>query len=393
MVNYLITRFVKDYQETDKPKVRTAYGNLAGIIGVIANFILFVAKLLGGILVGSISIMADGFNNLSDMASSIIGLVGIKMAERPADEEHPFGHGRMEYIAALIVSFLIMQVGLSLFKEAFKKVKTPEKLSFSLLVVIILLLSIGVKLWLAMFNKKIGSKIRSKVIEAAGKDALGDVIVTSGTLASLLFYRFTQINVDGIVGIIVSVVVFYNGIGVAKDTISPLLGEAISYKDYDKITKFVNSFKGVIGSHDLLIHQYGPEKSMASIHVEIPNHYSMEESHEIVDKIEREALAKLGVTLVIHADPVEMVDKIVLKTRKRVLEVVQEVDLQVGIHDFHLSYGESGMINLVFDITIPYEYSKEKEEYIEKEIKRKLKRIDPKYHSIITIDRSFVKGI
>lgn len=393
MTKYLVSHFIKNYKETEKAKVRTAYGTLAGVVGIIANFILFVVKLFCGLFAGSISIMADAFNNLSDMASSVISVAGIKMAERPADEEHPFGHGRVEYIAALIVSFLILQVGLSLFKESFKKIRKPENLSFSLFLVVILLLSIGVKLWLSFFNKQLGSSIHSKVIEAASKDALGDVVVTTGTLASLLFFRLTDINIDGIVGIVVSLVVFWNGIGVARDTISPLIGEAISYKDYQKITRFVDSFKGVIGSHDLLIHQYGPEKSMASIHVEIPNHYSMEESHEIVDEIEREALDKLGITLVIHTDPVETKDQIVLKTRKQVMEVIKDFDSQVTVHDFHLSYCESGKINLVFDITIPYEYSKEKEEFLEKRIKEKLKQIDDRYHCMITIDRSFVKGI
>jgi len=391
MTEYLVKRFIKEYKDTGKAKVRGAYGMLAGVVGICANLLLFLAKLFSGILTGSISIIADAFNNLSDMTSSLVSLLGLHMAKRPADEEHPFGHGRLEYITALVVSFIILQLGFILFKEGINKIKVPQGMRFSKLTVIILILSIFIKLWLSVFNRRLGKSIHSKVIEATAKDSMGDVIVTFGTLVALIFYNMTGKSIDGFIGVGVSLVVMWTGVTVAKDTISPLIGEAINYKDYERVTRFVESFNGVLGSHDLIIHQYGPEKNMASIHVEVSNRLSMEESHEIIDKVEREALEKLDLMLVIHTDPVETRDRIVLEARANVLKVIQDIDDCVSIHDFRLSYhGEN--INLIFDMIIPYEYTREKEDQIKKQVRARLKKKDKRYYCVITVDRSFVKG-
>ena len=309
MTDFLVKHCIRDYKQVEDAQVRTAYGTLSSIVGIVCNVILFGAKLLIGLLVGSISVMADAFNNLSDAASSIVGLVGVRMAEKPADRDHPFGHGRIEYIAAFIVAFFVIQVGFSLFKTSVGKIFNPDDMTFQWISVVILLMSIGVKLWLALFNRKLGKRINSKVLLATSADALGDVIATSATILSIVVYGLLAVNIDGIVGIAVSVVVMLAGINIAKDTLAPLIGEAIDPKLYREISDFVESYDGIVGTHDLIIHNYGPSKSMASIHAEVPNDVDIEESHEIIDRIERDAGRKMGIFLVIHMDPVETHDQ------------------------------------------------------------------------------------
>ena len=270
MTEFLVRRFVRNYDNVEDVRVRTAYGTLTSMVGIGCNLLLFVSKLCIGILVHSISVMADAFNNLSDAASSIIGFVGVKMAEKPADDDHPFGHGRIEYIAAFIVAFLVIQVGFSLFKTSFGKVLHPEDMSFRWISILILLMSVGIKLWLSCFNKKLGKRINSKVMLATSADALGDVATTSATICSIGIYGALGLNVDGIVGLIGSVVVMIEGVNIAKDTLAPLIGEAIDPEIYDKITSFVESFDGIVGSHDLIVHNYGPGRVFVTLHAEVP---------------------------------------------------------------------------------------------------------------------------
>ena len=294
MTEFLVRRFVKNYEQTETVAVRTAYGVLASVVGILCNVFLFLVKGAVGIILHSISVTADAFNNLSDAGSSIIGLIGVKMAEKPADEEHPFGHGRIEYIAALVVAFIVLEVGFTFLKDAVGRIRNPEILSFNTISVVILILSIGVKLWMAAFNRKLGKKIDSKVMLATAADAMGDVATTTATILSVLFFRVTGINIDGFVGIGVALVVMWAGVGIAKDTLEPLIGEAVPQETFDEITKFVESYDGIVGTHDLLVHNYGPGRSMASIHAEVPNDVNIEVSHEIIDRIEREARKYLG---------------------------------------------------------------------------------------------------
>ena len=338
----------------------------------------------------SISVMADAFNNLSDAGSSIIGLVGVKIAEKPADEEHPFGHGRIEYIAALIVSFLVMQVGFTFFKDAIGKIRHPEALKFQTVSIIILLLSIGVKLWMGKFNKKLGERVDSKVMLATAADAMGDVITTSATVASLLFFRFTGINIDGFVGLGVSLVVMWAGIGIAKDTLEPLIGEAVDPEEYAKISEFVESYDGIVGTHDLIVHNYGPGRSMAIIHAEVPNDVPIDVSHEIIDRIEREAMEQLGISLTIHMDPVETRNEEVLQAKHETEKAVEALDPRCSIHDFRMVNGEK-QINLIFDFVIPREYSEEKGNELTLTLMDRLQHHNPKYQCVITLDRSYVE--
>lgn len=292
MTELLVRLFVKDYEQVDTPQVRTRYGLMASIVGICCNLVLFSSKLLIGLMMHSISVMADAFNNLSDAASSIVGFVGVKMAQKPADEHHPFGHGRIEYISAFIVAFFVIQVGFSLFKTSVGKIFHPEELAFHVVSVGILAMSVAVKLWMALFNRKLGKRIHSSVMMATSADSLGDVGATTATMVSILVYGIWKINIDGLVGLVVSVLVMLAGINIARDTLAPLIGESIDPKLYHEIKDFVESYDGIIGSHDLIVHDYGPNRSMASIHVELPSSMNMGKSHEIVDRIEREAMER-----------------------------------------------------------------------------------------------------
>lgn len=389
MTDFLVRKFVKNYEQTEDVQVRTSYGVLSSIVGIFCNVLLFAAKFLIGVLMHSISVMADGFNNLSDAASSIISFIGVKMAEKPADEEHPFGHGRIEYIAALVVAFLVIEVGLSFLKSSIGKLKNPEEITFELIPFLILILSIGVKLWLAYFNTKLGKKIASKVMMATAADSMGDVITTSATILSILVCTFTGYNIDAIAGLVVSLIVMWAGVGIAKDTLEPLIGQAADPELAAKIKQEVESYDGITGTHDLIVHDYGPNRSMASIHAEVPRDVDIEASHEIIDRIEREVSKKLGIFLVIHMDPVEVRDERVLAVKDTVQKILYELDPEVTFHDFRMVWGEK-RINLIFDVLVPFAYDKEKQKNLEKQICERITERDSRYQCVITVEKSFV---
>lgn len=389
MTELLVRHFVKNYKDIEKASVRSSYGVLASIVGVFCNILLFVVKWLTGFFLNSVSVMADAFNNLSDAGSCIVSLVGVKIAGKPADEEHPFGHGRMEYIAALAVSFLVLEVGFTFFKEAIGKIRHPEEMKFQILSVAILCVTICVKLWMGYFNKTLGKKIDSKVMMAAATDAMGDVVTTSATILSVLVWRFTGINVDGFVGIGVALVVMWAGVGIAKDTLEPLLGEAVPQEEYDKITQFVEKYDGIEGSHDLIVHNYGPTRNMASIHAEVPNDVDIETSHEIIDRIEREAYEKLGIYLVIHMDPIETKNQEVLAVKKKVEDILEALDPDVSIHDFRMVSG-ADQINLIFDLVVPFEYDNERQYSLTHSLMKLIQIVDERYQCVITLERSYI---
>ena len=391
MTQFLLKHFVKDYEHVEKVQVRTAYGVLSSMVGIVCNVFLFIVKFVIGMVLHSVSVTADAFNNLSDAGSSIISFVGVKVAERPADENHPFGHGRAEYIAALIVAFLVIQVGLTCLKDSFSKIKSPEMINFQLISVIILLLSMVVKLWLGLFNKKLGKKIDSKVLMAVFTDSMGDVLTTAATVFSIVFFAISGINLDGIIGACVSLVVMWAGVGIAKDTLEPLIGEAIDPELYEKIKNFVEGYDGVVGSHDLIVHNYGPNRSMASIHAEVPNNVSIEVSHEIIDRIERDAHEYLGVFLVVHMDPIETLDKEVIRLKNKVNKALTKIDIDCSIHDFRVVEGEK-QTNLIFDMIVPRDYNEEKKKDIERKLFDELQEVEHTYQLIITMEHSFVQS-
>ena len=389
MTEFLVKRFVKDYQQTEAVQVRTAYGTLSSMVGIFCNVLLFGAKLLIGLLINSISVMADAFNNLSDAASSIIGFIGVKMAEKPADDDHPFGHGRIEYIAAFIVAFIVIQVGFSLFKTSLNKILNPESMSFKWISIVILSLSVAVKLWLSLFNRTLGKRINSKVMLATAADAMGDVVTTSATMLSIAVFGIFGVNIDGIVGIAVSVVVMIAGVNIAKDTLAPLIGEAIDPQLYEQITNFVESFEGILGTHDLIVHNYGPSKSMASIHAEVPNDVNVERSHEVIDQIEHEAARRFGLLLVIHMDPVETHDGRIREFRDMLGEVLTELDSRLSFHDFRMVDGVEH-INLIFDLVGPREYKAAVQDNLKARISAAVRKRDPRCACVITVENSYL---
>lgn len=389
MTDFLVKHFIKDYEHVEKVSVRTAYGILASIVGIFCNVFLFGVKLILGMLLHSVSVMADGFNNLSDAGSSVISFVGVKMAGKPADERHPFGHGRIEYIAALIVAFLVLEVGLTFLKDSAARIRSPQELNFQLVTVLILVLSIGVKLWLGIFNRKLGEKIDSKVMMAVFTDSMGDVATTSATILSLIFFRLTGINIDAFVGIGVALVVMWAGVGIARDTLEPLIGAAIDPEIYHKIKAFVESYDGIEGTHDLIVHNYGPNRSMASIHAEVPNNVNIEVSHEIIDCIERDAMEKLGIFLVVHMDPIETENEEILKMHRLAEETLRRLDPKCSIHDFRAVDGKE-QVNLIFDMVVPFGYDEEQKYMLQEKLAAELKKADKRYRCVMTVEHSFV---
>lgn len=388
MTDFLVNKFIKDSTNIESTEVRTRYGMLASVVGIFCNVLLFSVKLTIGLILSSLAVTADAFNNLSDAASSIISFIGVKMAGKPADAEHPFGHGRIEYIAALIVSFLVIEVGFTFFKSSISKILHPEEISFDLIPFVILILSILVKLWMAFFNNKLGKRIDSKVMLATAADSLGDVITTSATVLSIIICHFTSINVDAIAGLIVSAIVIWSGISIAKDTLEPLIGERIPAELYQKITDIVESYDGIVGTHDLIVHNYGPNRSMATIHAEVPNDVNIEVSHEIIDKIERDVKKDLNILLVIHMDPVEMRDEEVLSLREKTSRIVHALDPKLNFHDFRV-LKENEQRNLIFDLVIPDSYSEKDANRVMHQLVSLLHEMDENVECIITLDRSF----
>jgi cation diffusion facilitator family transporter len=389
MTDLLVKLFIRDYKNTDNAKVRTSYGILSSLVGIACNMLLFVIKLSIGFIIHSISIMADAFNNLSDAASSIISFIGVKLAGRPADKEHPFGHGRFEYISALAVAVLILIVGFNLLTSSFQKILNPEDMIFNPVLVGILVLSVLIKVWMALFNRKLGKRIKSNVMLATSADSRNDVVATSATIISLLIIGLFGINLDGYIGVLVSLFVMISGFKIAKETLEPLLGQAIDRELYQKIADMVESYEDICGTHDLIIHNYGPTHLMATIHAEVPSSIGFERAHETIDRIERDVLEKLDIFLVIHMDPIEVNDTMVLEKKEMVLSIIKKLEPQASIHDFRLVNGEL-QINLIFDLVIPFSYNKSEGQKLLSKIVEEVRKQDIRYQCVITMENSFV---
>lgn len=389
--NFLTKLFVKNSDDIQNPKVRNAYANLAGIVGILVNVLLFLIKLSVGFLTGSVAILADAFNNLSDAASSVITIIGFRMANKPADAEHPFGHGRIEYISALIVSFMVMLVGIQFIRSSFQRIVNPEAVRFEIIPFILLLISIGFKVWLAIFNKSIGSKINSSALKASGTDALGDVFTSTTVVISFLAAKFTTFPLDGYIGILVACAIVYSGYSLIKETLSPLLGEAPDPELVKKINDSVLSYTNIIGVHDLIVHNYGPGRIMASIHAEIPSDIDIMKIHEIIDEAEREISRNLNIYLVVHMDPVSMDCQEIKTSREMVDNIISKYKVIKSIHDFRI-IGENGNKTLIFDVVVtPSELTKEhSRESLPKLIEKDIKKIHPNYNCIITVDFELV---
>lgn len=389
---FLVYKFIKNSEDISNEKVRGKYIFLGGIVGILSNLLLFLIKLSVGLITSSIAIMADAFNNLSDAGSSIITIVGFKLSDKPADAEHPFGHGRMEYISALIVSFMVMLVGFEFVKSSVERIFNPIKIEFETIPFVLLLISILIKLWLSHFNKFIGNKIDSSALKAASTDALGDVFTSSSVAISFLVSKFTSFPIDGYLGTLVALFILYSGFSLTKETLNPLLGEAPDPELVQKIKDMVLSYDKITGVHDLIIHNYGPCRCMASIHAEVPSNISIMEIHEIIDKAEREISEKLKIYLVIHMDPIAIDDKEVKKDYDMVCDIIKQDERIKSIHDFRV-IGKGDVKNLLFDIVIDSEKmfkTMTKRETLVATINKAVKENHPKYNCIITVDNDYL---
>ena len=387
MIKFLVKKFISDYENVSDSKVRERYGVLGGILGIICNFVLFVLKLAVGTLMNSIGIISDAFNNLSDTASSLIVILGTKLSNMHADEEHPFGHGRIEYISSLIVSFIIMLVGFELLKSSVSKIFSPQPVTFSLPLLIILAASVLVKLWMASYNRWLSGQIGSGVLRATAVDSLVDAISTSIVVISIIAGRYLSFPLDAVVGAVFSLLVIYSGFGIAKDTVDVLLGTAPDMETVDKITEKIMGAEGIVGVHDLIVHDYGPGRKMASVHAEVPDTADIVKIHELIDRLEQEISRELGVHTVIHMDPITSGCQLTEKTKSEVLEIVTSIDSRMGIHDFRMTDGENN-VNLIFDLEMPFDLQKNKDKILS-DIKEKLSEKDNRYAAVITVDSKY----
>lgn len=385
MTNLLLRLFVKDFEKTDDPAVHTAIGKMAGLTGIGCNVLLFIGKLIAGILTGAISIVADAVNNLSDAASSVVTLIGFHLAQRPADREHPYGHARYEYLSGLVVAALILVVGFELAKTSIGKILHPEEILSSPVTAAILVFSIAVKLWMSRFYKALGNRIHSVTLAASSADSRNDVVSTAAVLAGYLVFQLFHVNIDGCVGLAVAVFILYSGIGVAKDTIDPLLGARADENLVEEISQLVLAQEKILGIHDLLVHDYGPGQCFASVHAEMSAQEDPMECHCIIDGIEQDVLSRLHVHLVIHYDPVVTNDEELNEALRLVREWIVEIDPRLTVHDFRMVRG-ARQTNLIFDMAAPFGLNLTVQK-VSGVLEEKFRNEGKNYHTIIQMDR------
>jgi len=390
MTDWLVKLFIKDYENIGSTQVRAEYGKLAGIVGIISNVFLFAVKLVAGIVYNSIAITADAINNILDAASSVVTMIGFKISGKPADKEHPYGHARAEYITGFIVSVIIILLGLELIKNSLKKIFKPDPINFSYLTVIILVIAIAIKFWQSRFNKKLGRRIDSTALMATGQDSMNDVISTSAVLAGTLLAHFTGIQVDGYMGVGVAVFIIYSGYRLVTETLNPLLGLAPDPDLVKSLEKKILSYPQILGLHDLEVHCYGSNKKYASVHVEVSAKEDFMESHDIIDKIERDVKKELNINLVIHMDPVVTDDELTNDLKQKVNDILKNIDETLSMHDFRVMTGKTHC-KLIFDVVLPSRYS-DKGDEIRDRIQKEIYKIDPSYHAVITLDRNYISN-
>ena len=387
MVSLLAKLFIKDYKNTSSENVRKAYGMLCGALGIFLNVILFALKFFAGIVTASVAITADAFNNLSDAGSSLVSLIGFKLAGQEPDKEHPFGHGRIEYISSFIISMLILLMGFELFKTSFKKLFAPEEIVFSPIVLIILVASILTKFYMCFYNKKTGELISSASMKATAADSLGDTVSTGVVLISTLISHFFNINIDSYCGLAVACFILYTGFTTAKDTISPLLGNPPAKELVDKIYSLVLAHPEISGIHDLIVHDYGPGRLIISLHAEVPASGDILALHDTIDNIEHELSHELGCLAVIHMDPIDNSDEFTLELKSKIRDFVKNISPELTIHDFRIVKGPTHT-NIIFDIVVPPKFRLKNEE-LRSKIADDIKSLDESYNAVIEIDREY----
>lgn len=388
MIRFLIKRFIKDSDNVKDPAVRRMYGSLCSLVGIGLNICLFAGKYLAGVFSGSIAIMADAFNNLSDAGSSFITLIGFKFAGMKPDAEHPFGHGRIEYISGLAVSAAIILMGVELAKSSVSKILSPSRVDMNLLSIFILAVSVCVKLYMCSYNKFVGKQIDSAAMKATAADSLSDAVATSVVLLAMLILKFTGINVDGWCGAAVAVFILYAGYSAAKDTLSPLLGQPPEEELIIQIRDITLSYPEIVGIHDLVVHDYGPGRLMISLHGEVPGDGNIFELHDVIDQAEKELKEKLGCDAVIHMDPIATDDQEVKEVRQDVAQLCREIHEELSIHDFRMVKGPTHT-NLIFDVVIPFQVRLSDKEVTD-EIRRRIGEKWENYYTVIEVDHSYV---
>ena len=387
MITFLSKIFVKDYTNYSEPSVRKAYGKLAGMVGIISNLVLCAMKIIIGIFAGSIAIIADGINNLADASSSVITLLGFKLASLPEDKDHPYGHARYEYLTGLLVSVLIIVVGFQLLKSSFVKVLDPDPLEFSWVTVIVLLVAIAIKVWQAVFNISLGKKINSLTLIATGTDSRNDVISTCAVLLGLIIGKLTGFQLDGIIGCLVALFILWSGIQLIRETISPLLGEAPDEELVRDIQTLVLQEEDVLGTHDLIVHNYGPGKVFASIHIEVDSRGDVMEIHEMIDDIEMKVKKELNIEFVAHMDPIELDNPIIDNLYKVVTSEIQGMDGVLGIHDLRVVPGKE-RTNVIFDVVLSTGCKLDKDD-IHSHLQDVIRTLDSTYCLVLNFDLAY----
>ena len=389
MTDILLKLFVKNYKETDNVKVRENYGTLGGIVGIVCNIILCSIKIAVGLIAKSMSIVADGLNNLSDMGSSVITMIGFKLSNKPADKDHPFGHGRMEYMSAFIVSVLILIVGFELGTSSVKALINGEKApTYSIVALVVLGVSAFIKLWMYMFNKKLGKAINSDALTATAKDSVNDALTTTVILVVAVISHFVNVpfNLDAVMALFVALFILWAGISSARETLTSILGKAPDKELIDEIERIVMSFEGFLGIHDLIVHDYGPGRCFASLHIEVPQDINIVECHERIDLCEKVVCERTGVALVIHMDPIDINNEEVNATKETVIEIIKSIDNRLTIHDFRMTPSAKERTNLIFDVVLPADMRLTDEE-IREMISKKAKEKNKTFECVITVDR------
>ena len=388
MFQWIVKKSIQDYQNTSSPKVREKYGTVCSLFSIVCNGVMVVFKLIVGFMTHSVAIQADGFNNLSDMGSNLATLFGFKMASKHPDADHPYGHGRYEYITGLIIAFLILLVAFSSLKESVMKILQPEILNFQVSAVIVLIVSILTKMYMGSFNKKAGELIDSTSLKAAAQDSYNDVLSTFATLVSLCLSLVTDLPIDGIIGMIVSLMVLKSGIDIFKDTVNPLLGQAPDKQLVQDIHDFILSFDKVQGIHDFMMHDYGPGRQYMTLHAEVNSNDNIMEIHDQIDLIEREVLEKFNILTTIHMDPIDMDDELTNQLKNQVSELVKSIHSEYSIHDFRIVSGPTHT-NMIFDVVVP-SYDEISHEKLRQMIDKKVKALNESYFCVIQVEHGYV---
>ncbi|MGN0367526.1 MAG: cation diffusion facilitator family transporter [Wujia sp.] len=387
MIDFLVKHFVKDYEDVKNPVVRERYGMFSSIVGIICNMILCISKIVIGMLAHSIAILSDGVNNLSDCATCIVTMFGYKMAAKPADKDHPFGHGRMEYLTSLVIATAILLVGFELLKSSVGKILHPEKVVFSVVALLVLMISIVIKIWMGMMNRRLGNRVDSSIMLATSQDSFSDVIATSATMVALIASIWVKFPIDGLMGVAVSVMILLSGYGIVKETVDELLGAPADEEMVNALRELIEESHVAQGMHDLMIHSYGPGNLIGSVHVEVDSHGDIMEIHDAIDELERNIYEELHIRMTIHMDPLDLHDERSNACKELVTKLLKKMDENLSLHDFRMIAGPTHT-NLIFDVVIPYDCALTQDE-IRKKLAEELSKEEVQYYAVITFDKSY----